>query len=249
MIIIESIPEIVIIVLAFLAGGVVKGAVGVGLPLVAVPMMALVLKPTTAIALPMIPILIANFWQTWECGYFRISLKRFWTLFVALIPTTLIGGQLLVSVDADTSAMLLGLMLMIFCVLQLSPLSLEIPPPAERWLSPLIGLISGFIGGMTSFFGPIPVTYLILLKLPKDEFVGTIALFYLVACSMLYVMLAAHRILTLDELLVSTLALIPVMIGLLLGRMLRRRISQENFRRALIAVLFALGLSLLGRAF
>jgi uncharacterized membrane protein YfcA len=120
---------------------------------------------------------------------------------------------------------------------------------AERWLSPLIGLASGFVGGMTSFFGPIPVTYLMLLKLPKDEFVGTIALFYLIACSMLYIMLAAHEILTLDELLVSTLALLPVMIGLLLGRMLRRHISQEMFRRALIVVLFMLGISLLGRAF
>jgi uncharacterized membrane protein YfcA len=88
-----------------------------------------------------------------------------------------------------------------------------------------------------------------LLRLPKDEFVGTIALFYLIASSMLYIMLAAHEILTLDELLVSTLALLPVMIGLLLGRMLRRHISQEMFRRALIVVLFMLGISLLGRAF
>lgn len=247
--IIESLSSILIIALAFLAGGIVKGAVGIGLPLVAVPIMAMVLKPTTAIALPIIPILISNLWQTWECGYFLVSLKRFWTLFIALIPTTLIGGQLLVSVDAETSAMLLGSMLIVFCVLQLSPVSLHIPARAERWLSPIIGLASGFVGGMTSFFGPIPVTYLILLKLPKDEFVGTIALFYLIACSMLYIMLAAHEILTLDELLVSALALVPVMAGLLLGRMLRRRISQEIFRRALIVVLFILGLSLLARAF
>jgi uncharacterized membrane protein YfcA len=246
--IIASAPAVFIIAIAFLAGGTVKGAVGVGLPLVAVPIMAMVLKPTTAIALPIIPILISNVWQTWDCGYFLVSLKRFWPLFVALIPTTLIGGQLLVSVSAETSAMLLGSMLIIFCVLQLSPLSIHIPERAERWLSPLIGLASGFVGGMTSFFGPIPVTYLMLLRLPKDEFVGTIALFYLIACSMLYIMLAAHEILTLDELLVSALALLPVMVGLLLGRMLRRRISQETFRRALILVLCILGLSLLGRS-
>ena len=48
--------SMVLIALAFFAGGLVKGVIGIGLPLVAVPIMATVLAPTTAIALPAVPI-------------------------------------------------------------------------------------------------------------------------------------------------------------------------------------------------
>ena len=244
-----DLAAIAIIALAFFAGGLVKGVIGIGLPLVAIPIMATILPPTMAIALPIVPVVISNIWQTWESGCGGQVLRRFWSLYLLLIPTTLLGGMLLVSVDADTSALFLGVMLWLFCALQLTSLSLAVTPNAERWLSPLVGATSGFLGGASSFFSPIPVTYMVLLKLSKDEFIGTMALYYLVACSVLYIVLARYQILTEQELLLSLFAVIPLLIGMICGRFLRQRIAQHIFQRLLIIVLAIIGLVLMSRSF
>lgn len=44
------------VVITFAAAGLVKGTIGVGLPLLAVPLLALVLPPMTAIALLAVPV-------------------------------------------------------------------------------------------------------------------------------------------------------------------------------------------------
>ena len=65
---------------AILCGGVIKGTLGVGLPLFAVPVMSLFISSTQAIALVSIPVLVSNIWQVWQEGSLKTSLKRFWPL-------------------------------------------------------------------------------------------------------------------------------------------------------------------------
>ncbi|MCP4387503.1 MAG: TSUP family transporter, partial [Gammaproteobacteria bacterium] len=48
---------------ALCCGGFIKGALGVGTPLLTVPMMAQVLPPQMAIAIMAIPVVVANLWQ------------------------------------------------------------------------------------------------------------------------------------------------------------------------------------------
>ena len=48
---------------ALCCGGFIKGALGVGTPLLTVPMMAQVLPPQMAIAIMAVPVVVANLWQ------------------------------------------------------------------------------------------------------------------------------------------------------------------------------------------
>ena len=54
---------IFIIILAVLGGGLVKGTLGFGMPMVALPIIAFVLPATTAMMLLCAPILLTNFLQ------------------------------------------------------------------------------------------------------------------------------------------------------------------------------------------
>jgi len=65
---------------AILGGGLIKGTLGVGLPLFAVPVMSLFISSTQAIALVSVPVLVSNIWQVWQEGSLKTSLKRFWPL-------------------------------------------------------------------------------------------------------------------------------------------------------------------------
>ena len=64
-------------VLSFCVGGVVKGAIGVGLPMLAVPMMSLVMPAPQAMALVAVPVMGSNLGQVWTVGQWRQNLRRF----------------------------------------------------------------------------------------------------------------------------------------------------------------------------
>ena len=49
--------------LAVACGGLIKGALGVGTPLLTVPMLAMVLPPQHAVAVMAVPVVVANLWQ------------------------------------------------------------------------------------------------------------------------------------------------------------------------------------------
>ncbi|MCB1803860.1 MAG: sulfite exporter TauE/SafE family protein, partial [Candidatus Competibacteraceae bacterium] len=134
-----------------------------------------------------------------------------------------------------------------FCVAQVLPTRWRIQRRDERWLSPLAGLASGFVGGLTGLYGTIILSYLIALRLDKDTFVGTISLLYLVGIIVLSATLAGHRLLTVTELIGTVLVLLPTFAGMLLGRRLRQRISQPLFRQLLLLLLTVIGSSLIWR--
>ena len=55
--------NVAVVLFAFIAGGTVKGVLGIGIPLVAVPLLVEIMPPATTISLLVIPILAANVWQ------------------------------------------------------------------------------------------------------------------------------------------------------------------------------------------
>ncbi|MDE0097684.1 MAG: TSUP family transporter, partial [Gammaproteobacteria bacterium] len=76
---------------ALLSGGLVKGALGVGTPLLPVPLMSLVLPPQLAVAMMAMPVVVANLLQVSEAGHPGYTVRRFWPAFVFLLAGTWIG--------------------------------------------------------------------------------------------------------------------------------------------------------------
>lgn len=234
--------------LAFIIGGFVKGTLGVGLPLVAIPIAATVMPPAQAIALTLVPILVSNVWQVFETGYLGKAAHRFAPVLLALLVGLFCGGLLLSRIEVSTSILILGGVLIAFCFSQLMPLRLAISTSTERWLGPPMGFISGLIGGVSGSYGAVLMSYLMMLRLPKNEFVGSIGLIYLVGLFGLGLALSANQLIGWKETIGTLLALIPTAFGLWLGRRLRPHVSQVWFHRLLIAVLFIIGVSLIRRS-
>ncbi len=239
--------NVLLVVLAFVAGGTVKGILGIGIPLVAVPLLAGLMPPAKTISLLMVPILAANVWQCLQGGYFRRVVQRFRTLLVALVLGSLAGAQVLTTVDPTVAQLVLGVIVLAFSLGQLLTFRLPEPGRSEIWMSPAIGFFSGLLGGVATFFGPPLIMYLVALRLAKDEFVATIALLYLVGSVPLFTILAVRKVLGPSEALVSLGGAVVVVLGMLVGRWLRRWIPQETFRKGLLLFLIAMGVNLIRR--
>lgn len=228
-----------------LAGGVVKGALGVGLPLVAIPLLSLGMPPHLAIALLVVPVLTSNFWQSVEGGRLVPSLQRFGGLIAAQFIATILTVRMTLALSASQlNIMLAGAVLLSVVLMALKP-TLQIAASRERVVGVGVGLLSGLLGGLSSLTGPVIITYLMALQLRRDEFVGSISIIYLSGALPLYGAMLLFGRLGFAELIGSLLALGPMAIGLLAGKALRSRLDENRFRQLLLAFLSMLALMLL----
>lgn len=235
---------------ALMCGGFIKGALGVGTPLLTVPMMALVLPPQMAIAIMAIPVVVANLYQFVQAERSSAVVARFWPTFVAILLGTWVGVQILSVIDEKTLLVLVGVAVIAFALLQGSRFRLHLPDPMVKPAGIFFGGASGLIGGLSSFFGPMLIVYLISIRgLSKNQFVSSISFLYVSAVISWTITLYLFGILDQRLLLYSILATIPVTIGLLIGQRIRQRISDARFQYLIIAILVVSGLSMLWRAY
>ena len=234
---------------ALACGGLIKGALGVGTPLLTVPMMAQVLPPQMAIAIMAIPVVVANVWQFAQAERSRAVVARFWPTFIAILVGTWIGVKILATIDEKTLMYVVGLAVIAFAILQGSKFRLHLPERMVRPAGLFFGGASGLIGGVSSFFGPMLITYLISIRgLAKNQFVSSISFLYVSAVVPWTLTLYYYGILDERLIVISTIATLPVTLGLSLGQRLRGAISEERFRYLIIGILVISGLSMLWRA-
>jgi hypothetical protein len=235
--------------LGLLAGSTVKGVVGIGLPLVAVPLLSAVTDLKTAVTLTVVPIIASNFQQSFHGGHFKRMLRRFWTLTVPLIVAIFLGTRLLVVLPEKTLDLIIGLSIIAIPVmLRLRP-TMRVKREHERWLNPLVGTVSGLLGGISTFYGPPLMLYVFSMRMPKDEFIPAVSIMYTVAGVGMLLGLGVMGVSTPAQLGLSVLMLIPTGIGMWAGQFVRMQLSESRFELLLICVYAATGASFLAHAF
>jgi uncharacterized membrane protein YfcA len=158
-----------------------------------------------------------------------------------------IGLVLLHALPVRAFASGLGLFLIIYSVfILLKPESLRIR--FSGWRPAItVGVAGGIVGGFSAFPGSMPVVYLGLRGLSKAETRG-ITQPYILAMQLVSLSILAlthFAIFDLQFWLLWGAALPAVLLGSLTGVALYRRMSESNFRTAVLLLLIVSGLSLL----
>jgi uncharacterized membrane protein YfcA len=243
-----SILKIACVSFALATGGFAKGVVGIGLPLTAISLMSPFIDAHTAVGLMPVPILFANIWQAFHGGPITHSIQRFWLMMVFLPVGTVFGVKLLSMGDKTLMSGILGSCIVIFSLFTQYRPQWRLSPEWERLLRPVVGLAAGFIGGVSSFYGPPMIIFLISLRLSKEVFVKAIGLAFFVGIISMIISLAAFGVLGPWDFFWSGAAAGPTLIGLLLGQYLRNRIPEKGFRRILVIVFLLSGINLIRQA-
>jgi uncharacterized membrane protein YfcA len=233
---------------AFLLAGFVKGVVGFGLPTVSLVVLALSLGVVEAMALILAPAAVTNLWQALAGGHLVAILKRFWPLLAALCLGTWISAGWLAGADALFLSGGLGMLLVLYAAISLTDVALPAPGSGERWWTPAVGLVNGLITGLTGTFVVPSVLYLQALRLPADQLVQTMGVFFLTASLALSFGLAEHGLIDGDAPWLSAAGVIPALLGMALGARLRRWMHPDVFRRVFFVALLLLGAYMAVRA-
>lgn len=235
---------------ALCCGGFIKGALGVGTPLLTVPMMAMVLPVQMSIAIMAIPVVVANLWQFSQAERSTTVVKNFWPAFVGILIGTWVGVKILSTINEQALLIVVGIAVICFALLQGSSYRLYLPQSLIKPSGALFGLASGLIGGISSFFGPMLVVYLMSIRnLAKNQFVSIISFLYISAVIPWTINLYLFDILDNRLLIYSSAATLPIVIGMMLGQKIRGRLSEEKFKFLIIGILLVSGGSMLWRAF
>ena len=236
-------PEILVAVfLIFLFAGFVKGVAGLGLPTIAIAMMAASIGLKEGIALMVVPTIASNAWQAFAGGQFIAIVRRLWSLLLATVIGAWIGTGILAQADATLLSVVLGVLLFAYSALGLT--RPPIPPPprhAEAWLSPLMGATGGFIGGMTGSIAVPGVLYIQVLGMPRNTLVQALGIAFLVFTVALGTSLTSHGLISSTTGLVSIAATVPALGGMAVGQLVRQRMTEDMFRPVFFVVLLVLG--------
>ncbi len=234
-----------IIVVAFLAAGTIKGAIGVGLPTTAIAILGAGLGLREAIPLLIVPSLVANIWQIMRGADLIGLLRRFWFINAIACVGVWLGTVILFRVDPTLLSGLLGLVIVVYAAMGLFAYAPRVPPHRERVLAPIVGLGAGLLTGTTgSLLMPLLV-YFQALGLEKDRFVQAAGLSLLIGTVAWAASLIQQGAFGQQAFLLSSFALIPTLAGMAFGQWVRTRLSQSLFRKFVYFFLLILGLNLI----
>lgn len=236
------------VVLCFLLAGAVKGVTGMGLPTVVMCTLVLVMPGSKAAALLVVPSLVTNLWQLFIGPGFRVVAKRLLTMQVCVVAGTFLGIGFLVGKPSPVGNAVMGTVLAVYAVMALKSVRLHVPERAEVFLSPVIGLATGVLGGATGLFVVPAVPYIAALDLKGDHLIKALGLSFGVSTISLAVALTMKGAFGMQMAGASALALIPAMAGLLLGERIRRGLRPEVFKRWFLIAVLLVGVSMILRA-
>jgi len=227
---------------------VVKGAIGFGFPTLGTPLLSLVLDVKAAVVVLILPNIAMDSIQFVRRGTPLAIARRFAVLLLFGALGTVLGTRLLVALSSRTALSILGVCIVLFVLLTVTGLSPRVPAGWEPWLSPVVGLVVGVIGGVTNVPGTPLVMYFHALGLDKGDFVASMA-FTFVVYKLVQLGSVVYWGLLPWSLALASLALTGVALGgFALGLKVQDRLDQRTFNRAVLGFLACLGAWLVVRS-
>jgi len=200
-----------------------------------------------AVPLLLVPNVVMDAIQLGRLGGLGGAVRRTAVLLGFGVVGTMLGTRLLVALPGSTVTAVVGVMVLLFVVLNATPLRPRVPAPWAPWLAPPVGLMAGVTGGLANVPGLPLVIYFYSLGMGKAEFVRTVAFTFLVYKVVQLGAVAYYGLLTWRVLAVSFGLTVLGLGAFRLGLAVQERLEQRTFNRAVLVFLAALGTWLVAR--
>ncbi|WP_435930193.1 sulfite exporter TauE/SafE family protein [Dryocola sp. BD613] len=236
------------IVATFMLAGLVKGVTGMGLPTVAMGVLGSLISPVAAAGMLLLPSFLTNLFQLYEGDSLKPLLRRLWPMMLTIVIGTACSSVWLASGNGLVTTLALGVALIVYALWTLLARPFRIPARHERWLSPLVGLLTGLLTGGTGVFVIPAVPYIQSLGFERDELVQALGLSFTFSTLALAGGLWWHGALQNIAPATSAMAVAAALAGLFAGQRIRKRISPPAFKRGFLICLILLGSDMVLRA-
>ena len=163
---------------------------------------------------------------------------------VFFAPGAIVGSMLLVHWSDDTLKIMVGVTLLVFCLWSL------IQPEAQRncdsilWSSS-VGFIGGILGGALYMTGPPVIMYNSATALDRFQFKVDLQLYFLFTNVLLLIIYAYLQLFSLESLKLTLYYSPCIAVGLVVGMLIFRIVSDRIFKTVSVFLLGYLGAAIL----
>lgn len=233
--------DILIALTVSLIAGLVHGAFGLGFPMVATPILALLTDVQTAILLTLAPNIAVNLWSLIRGGDWWESVVRYWPVALWMLAGSAVGTLILVALDPNPFRLLLAATVVLYL------LSDRLKQVDWSWIrrhpEPSgigAGFFGGVLGGTVNVGGPVLMIYFLELRIAPLVLVQAINLCFLLGKTMQTLTFSVLGVLNAELLWLSLPLGVVALVGLRLGMGIRERVVADTYRGWLRALLWLL---------
>jgi uncharacterized protein len=108
----EEVSIIAAVLCSLIVAGFLKGIIGVGMPVVALPLLSLFIDIKSAAMLLSMPLIFSNVPQALEGGKTGRCLMQLMPVILGMIPGLFLGVRVLLALDANVARIIAGVVLM-----------------------------------------------------------------------------------------------------------------------------------------
>lgn len=225
---------LVVFVSGFCTGMGKSGFGGVGMVALILMAAAFPARESTGLLLPML--ITADLFAVWRFRRYAV-----WRHILRILPPALTGVVIGWWVMPDIPDSLFGpvigwillLMIALLVLMKTLPALRNVTLEHQALLIPT-GLTAGITTMLANAAGPVATLYLLACRLPKMEFVGTGAWFFLIVNVFKIPFSAQLGLITSESLLINLAAIPSIFFGIAAGRWLLTKISQRLFEVLLL---------------
>ena len=238
-----DINTISVMLLAISVGGLLKGVISFGFPLIALPILSLVLPPKSAIFLLFFSLIFLNIR---EIKFNNLkNYKRIIPLGSGIFIGIIVGSIIFHKVENEFISKMIGLTIILSAITNFYGLKINQSLLINKWFSLSYGLFAGLIGGMTTIVGPLIVIYLVSLNLKKQQFSEMVSLSVFSCLAPLYGIFFIYQNVTFNDFFISALISIPAVLMQIIGFKIRDIIPQKTFKNITLSILVIIGILVL----
>lgn len=238
----------VILALGAAAGGFMNGLAGFGTALFALGFWLQIMPPAQAVAIVVVMSVVAGLQGVWLVRRSITDQPRRLARFLlpALIGVPL-GVAMLSMLEPDMLRLIIAGFLILyggFFTLRSSLPRLERPTPV---VDVLVGFFGGILGGAASLSGALPTMWCAMRPWPKAETRAVLQPFNVCVLALAAIVFALKGTYTSQTIIYGAVALPTTMIFAQIGIAVFKRLTDNQFRRLLIAMMLVSGLILMAR--
>jgi uncharacterized membrane protein YfcA len=231
-----------VIALGLAMGGILKGATGAGMPVIAVPVIAAFYDVRLAVIIIVIPNFVINMSQLYRYRAEEASRSLTVQMVLSGMAGAAIGTFALVSVPAQTLHLLMAGLIFVYIALRLLRPDFRITRKRALQTAWIAGTAGGVLQGSLGISSPAAITFLSAVKLSRSNFIYTASAFFAAMCISQFVLLTGYGLITGPLIFMGLMAVLPLMLTLPLGEWIGKRMSAVVFDRTILILLAGLGI-------
>ncbi|MEL6430702.1 MAG: sulfite exporter TauE/SafE family protein [Planctomycetota bacterium] len=242
-------PAVILLSLAaVLAGSLVKSISGVGLPLIAIPVISMLVDIETAVAVTALPNLALNLALVYRERAHAAESRDLGVLGITNVVGAVLGTVALVSFPEEPLVAGLILVVVVYALRYFTNPAFHLERARARRLAPGVGLVAGVMQGAVGISGPVVASWIHSYRLSRGAQVYSVTTLFAISGGTQFPMLVANGSMS-GLWWLSVASCVPALATIPFGARMREAFSSDGFDRFVVIVVLVSALALGVRTF